>query len=143
MPGMARTTALDTRRPVRGVYNEEVVAVETTDTLAEAARRMARRRVGALIVFEEGELKGIFSEADLVTAASEGADLRLTPVEEFMTPGAFTVSPDEQVGDAAVRMRSRAIHHLPVVEAGEVVGMLSLGDILAVTDVLVPGAART
>ncbi len=128
--------------PVRDIYNQEVVGIETTDTLMEAAQRMARRRVGALVVFEDGQVKGIFSEADLVAAAAEGADLERAAVEDFMTPDAFTVTCDDTVAVAAARMRSCGVHHLPVVEAGDVVGMLSLGDILASTGALVKPQER-
>jgi CBS domain-containing protein len=143
MAGMTAMSVLpvDGDRPVREVCNGAVVGVETTDTLFEAAQLMSRRRVGALVVFEDGLLRGVLSEADLINAVAEQVDLARISVEDFMTPDAWTIGPQEPVSIAAARMRSHAIHHLPVVDLDGVVGMLSLGDILAATGTILPHPA--
>lgn len=115
-----------------------LLTADATDTLLEAARKMARHHVGALAVLEEGELVGVISQADLVTAIAEGASVWATAVEDYMTEGAITVAPDEGADLAARRMVEHSIGHLPVVEAGSAVGMVSRGDLLAVGAVARP-----
>jgi len=110
----------------------DLISAEVTDTLFEAAQKMARNHVGALAVLDEGELVGVISEADLVTAVAEEASLDVTAVDEYMTEGAITVLPEDDAGIAARRMLEHGIGHLPVVEGETAVGMLSRGDLLAV-----------
>ena len=112
--------------------SSEMISVDLTDTLVEAAQKMARNHVGALAVLEEGELVGIISEADLVTAIAEDASLARTPVDEYMTEGAVTVTPGDDAGIAARRMVEHRIGHLPVLDHDSVIGMVSKGDLLAV-----------
>jgi len=112
--------------------SSEMISVDLTDTLVEAAQKMARNHVGALAVLEEGELVGMISEADLVTAIAEDASLARTPVDEYMTEGAITVTSDDDAGIAARRMLEHRIGHLPVLDHDSAIGMLSKGDLLAV-----------
>lgn len=109
-----------------------VITAEVTDTLFEAAQKMARNRVGALAVLDEGTLVGVISEADLVAAVAEEANLDSTSVDEYMTEGAITVAPGDEGGIAARRMVEHGIGHLPVIEGNLTIGMLSKGDLLAV-----------
>jgi CBS domain-containing protein len=110
----------------------EMIAAEVTDTLVEAAQKMARNRVGALAVLDEGKLVGVISEADLVAAVAEQASLDLTSVDEYMTEGAITVDPGDDESIAARRMVEHGIGHLPVIDGDATIGMLSKGDLLAV-----------
>lgn len=112
--------------------SDELVTANATDTLLEAAQKMARHHVGALAVLEEGKLVGVISEADLVSAIAEEASVWVTPVEDYMTEGAITVTPEDGADLAARRMVDHAIGHLPVVDAGFAIGMVSKGDLLAV-----------
>lgn len=115
----------------------EMISVDVTDTLVEAAQKMARNHVGALAVLEEGELVGIISEADLVAAISEDASLARTPVDEYMTEDAITVTTGDDAGIAARRMVEHGIGHLPVLDHDSAIGMVSKGDLLAVGAVAV------
>jgi CBS domain-containing protein len=117
---------------VESLCTADLITAEVTDTLFEAARKMARNHVGALAVLDEGALVGVLSEADLVAAVAEEASLELTAVDEYMTADAITVVPDDDAGIAAQRMVEHGIGHLPVVDAGSAVGMLSKGDLMAV-----------
>jgi CBS domain-containing protein len=118
----------------------EVITAEVTDTLFEAAQTMARNHVGALAVLDEGALVGVISEADLVTAIAEEACLDLTPVDEYMTEGAITVTPADDAGIAARRMVEHGIGHLPVIDHDSAIGMVSKGDLLALGAVAAPRA---
>lgn len=112
--------------------SSSMVTVEVTDTLFEAARKMARHHVGALAVLEEGTLVGVISEADIVMAVAEEADLNRTPIALYMTEDAITIGVTEDAGTAAQRMVEHGIGHLPVMDGDSAVGMVSRGDLLAV-----------
>jgi CBS domain-containing protein len=117
---------------VESLSSNDLITAEVTDTLVEAAQKMARNHVGALAVLDEGTLVGVLSEADLVKAVAEEASLEVTAVEEYMTEDAITVVPGDDAGIAAQRMVDHGIGHLPVMDAGSAIGMVSKGDLLAV-----------
>ncbi len=101
-------------------------------TLEEAARQLHEHRVGALIVLDpEGELLGVVSERDLVREiARRGAASLSDPVGAVMTRSVHTALMDETVDDGLARMTDRRVRHLPVVEAGRLVGIVSIGDLV-------------
>jgi CBS domain-containing protein len=117
---------------VESLCSSDLITAEVTDSLFEAAQKMARNHVGALAVLDEGTLVGVLSEADVVTAVAEEASLELTAVDEYMTEDAITVVPSDDAGTAVQRMVEHGIGHLPVMDAGSAIGMLSKGDLLAV-----------
>jgi CBS domain-containing protein len=117
---------------VESLCSNNLITAEVTDTLVEAAQKMARNHVGALAVLDEGTLVGMLSEADLVAAVAEEASLEVTAVDEYMTADAITVVPGDDAGIAAQRMVEHGIGHLPVMDAGSAIGMVSKGDLLAV-----------
>lgn len=123
---------------VSTLCSTDVITAEVTDTLLEAAQKMAHNHVGALAVLDDGVLVGVISEADLVTAIAEEASLELESVDEFMTEGAITVTPEDDAGIAARRMVENGIGHLPVIQRDAAVGMVSKGDLLAVGVVAAP-----
>jgi CBS domain-containing protein len=116
---------------VATLCSTEMITAEVTDTLLEAAQKMARNHVGALGVLDEGALVGVISEADLVTAIAEEASPQVTAVDEYMTEGAITVTPGDDAGIAARRMVEHGIGHLPVIDRDSAIGMVSKGDLLA------------
>src|SRR5579864_4634539 len=117
---------------VESFCSTTVISADITDTLFEAAEKMARNHVGALAVLDEGVLVGVISEADLVSAIAEGASLTHTAVEEYMTEDAVTVVRGEDASIAARRMVEHGIGHLPVIDGDSAIGMVSKGDLLAV-----------
>ena len=123
---------------VSTLCSTDVITAEVTDTLLEAAQKMAHNHVGALAVLDEGVLVGVISEADLVTAIAEEASFELESVDAFMTEGAITVAPGDDAGIAARRMVENGIGHLPVIQRDAAVGMVSKGDLLAVGVVAAP-----
>jgi CBS domain-containing protein len=116
---------------VESLCSNDLITAEVTDTLFEAAQKMARNHVGALAVLDEGTLVGVLSEGDLVAAVAEEASLELTAVDEYMTEDAITVVPGDDAGIAAQRMVEHGIGHLPVMDAGSAIGMLTKGDLMA------------
>lgn len=125
---------------VRDVMTEAAVTDSATDTLRSAAERMWREQTGSLLVMDGERLAGIITERDLMRAVAMGADPAMTTVDEAMTNEVFTVSPDMPLRDAAREMASRWIRHLPVVDGGRLLGMVSMRDVTGIFAALVPGA---
>lgn len=107
-----------------------VLTVGPGHSLAEAARRMSERGVGAALVTAEDGSPGIITERDLLRAVARGSDLDSTSVAEYMTPDAITASPDWDVVAAARRMLEGHFRHLVVIgPGGGVAGVLSIRDL--------------
>uniref|UniRef100_A0A7C2C0C3 CBS domain-containing protein n=1 Tax=Thermus islandicus TaxID=540988 RepID=A0A7C2C0C3_9DEIN len=106
-----------------------VYAIGPEATVLEALKRLAEHDVGALLVMEGDRLLGIFSERDyarkLVLLGRFSKDTR---VEEVMTREVITVGPDADLAEAMRLMTEHRVRHLPVVEGGKVVGVISIGD---------------
>lgn len=116
---------------VRSLFRQHILTAGPFEDLAEVASRMQYHEVGALAVFEHGTLHGIITERDLVRAVADGVELSRTPVVRYMTADPVTISPDAEVSEAAEAMIRLGARHLPVIEGGEVVGMVSARDLLA------------
>lgn len=122
-----------TTTTIRDLLGErEVWHVAPGASLREAGRLMAEHGVGALAVTEGGVLKGILSERDIVfRAVARDRDLGATTVFEVMTPDPVVVDVGDAISDALVARLGERFRHLPVLEAGHVVGLLSYRDIPA------------
>ncbi|HET9752344.1 MAG TPA: CBS domain-containing protein, partial [Myxococcales bacterium] len=122
-----------TNPPVAEVMTAPAQVAGPDDDVAEAARRMVGARLGCLPVVERGKLVGMITVTDLVAlhgAPGATQDLQMIPVGALMTREPMTVSPDDFLLDAIVRIGKRQVRHAPVVDAeGRVVGMLSDRDI--------------
>ena len=125
---------------VRDVMTEAAVTESATDTLRSAAERMWREQTGSLLVIDDGRLTGIITERDLLRAVALGADLAIATIDEAMTSEVFTVPPDMPLRDAAREMAARWIRHLPVVDAGQVLGVISMRDVTGIFGALIPGS---
>ena len=106
-------------------------SVDPEDPVLEAIRQMAECHVGALLVMKGAELQGIISERDYARKVIlHGRSSAETPVWQIMSYPVITVSPDQTVQDCMKLMTDRRVRHLPVVEGGQVVGMVSIGDLV-------------
>jgi CBS domain-containing protein len=109
----------------------EVYAVGPDEPVYEAIRQMAERQVGALLVMDGERLAGIVSERDYARKVIlRDRASRTTPVRDIMTAEVVSVAPHETVQACMQLMTRHRIRHLPVVEEGRVVGMLSIGDLV-------------
>ncbi len=106
-----------------------VYAIGPQATVLEALERMAQHDIGALLVMEGEELVGIFSERDYARKlVLLGRFSRDTRVEEVMTKEVVTIRPEADLAEAMRLMTEYRVRHLPVVEGGKVVGVISIGD---------------
>lgn len=112
---------------VKSVMQEKkklIVPPETT--VSEAAKLMAKKNVGAAMVVEADRLVGIFTERDaLIRVIAKGRDAQTTRLAEVMTPDPATVDPDKTYGYALLLMHEHGYRHVPVVENGKPVGIVS------------------
>jgi CBS domain-containing protein len=114
----------------------DVVSIDAGATLAEAARLLADKRIGSVLVLGAGEaaeaaIAGILSERDLVCAVAKlGAAALAERVRDHMTTRVYTCAPDATIDRVMEIMTARRVRHLPVVEAGRLAGMISIGDVV-------------
>lgn len=113
------------------VHEQEVLSAPAKTSVAEAARLMRQHKVGAMLVVDDGQLVGIFTERDgLYRVVAEQRDVRKTALAEVMTGNPQTVHPDEPFPRALHLMHSGGFRHVPVVENGKPIGMVSARDAL-------------
>lgn len=112
----------------------DVATIAPRASVAEAVARLRERNIGALVVREDGEgapIEGIFSERDVVRALTTlGADTLDQPVADLMTTDVSTCTPRGTVEELMRVMTDRRIRHVPVVEGGELCGIMSIGDVV-------------
>lgn len=108
-----------------------VVTIEATARLADAVGLLDAKGIGALLVMEGQQVAGVLSERDVVRAlARGGAESLGQPVSALMSAPVVTVSPTDSVESAMALMTERRFRHLPVVEGGALVGIVSIGDLV-------------
>ena len=115
---------------VRDLMTGSPVTVGPLTSVASVARVMRDQNVGAVLVTEEGRLRGLVSDRDLVVRAlADSADPDETTVAGACSDDLVTVSPDEDLDRAITLMREHAVRRIPVVDHGRPVGIVSLGDL--------------
>jgi CBS domain-containing protein len=114
-------------QPVRSVMQRREVLKAPPETLvSKAAKLMADKNVGAVMVVEDERLVGIFTERDIVfRVVAQGLDARTTRLADVMTPAPDTVDPDKSFGYALLIMHERGFRHLPVIQNSKLVGIVS------------------
>jgi CBS domain-containing protein len=119
-------------RPVRSIIEDQKPVTASADiTVAAAARLMKEHRIGALLVLHDGRLAGIFTERDaLFRVIAEGRDPKKTRIAEVMTANPRTIEPDRPFGHALHLMHEGGFRHVPVVDNGRPLGVVSARDAL-------------
>ncbi|MBV9418415.1 MAG: CBS domain-containing protein [Alphaproteobacteria bacterium] len=117
---------------ILGEKGRDVVAISADATLSEAARLLARKRIGAIVVRDEaGNLAGILSERDVVRAVSDASVGALArPVSAYMTRAVATCAEQDSIEDIMEMMTIGRFRHVPVVDEGRVTGIVSIGDVV-------------
>lgn len=109
----------------------DVWSIRSTDSVYDALAELADKGVGALVVVDDGDLKGILSERDYARKIIlHGRDSASTRVADIMTSELVTVVPTQSVNDCMQIMTEHRIRHLPVVDEGRLVGVVSIGDVV-------------
>ena len=122
---------IDTVRLVLKFKGHNVWLVAPEACVYDAIEMMAEKHVGALMVVKGGELVGVVSERDYARKVIlQGKASKQTPVSEIMSSPAIFLTPDQTVEDAMRMMTDKRIRHLPVVEDGQILGVLSIGDLV-------------
>jgi len=108
-----------------------VHAVRPDASVLEALKIMMEKNISALLVTEEGQLKGIFTERDYARKIIlQGKSSRDTAIHEVMTKDPHTITPDEAIDQCMQLMTNKHFRHLPVLDSGTVVGIISIGDLV-------------
>jgi CBS domain-containing protein len=110
---------------------DAIYTIHPEATVFEALKLMAEHNVGALLVLKEGKLKGIISERDYARKVIlHDRRSKETPVREIMTEQVITISPEQLLEDCMNLMTEWRVRHLPVVEGGRLIGIISIGDVV-------------
>lgn len=116
---------------ILGLKGHDVVTIQPHRQISEAVALLAERRIGAVVVTgADGQVLGILSERDIVRALSAGPQVLSDPVSRYMTAKVITCTRDRLVVDAMEDMTDGRFRHLPVVEDGRLLGIISIGDVV-------------
>lgn len=118
-------------RQILNVKGTEVFHTGPDNTVYEAIEKMADKDIGALLVMEGENMRGIITERDYRNKVIlKGRTSKTTPVKEIMSTDLYTVKPSDTVETCMALMTDRKFRHLPVLEDGKVVGVISIGDLV-------------
>ncbi|HEX6085187.1 MAG TPA: CBS domain-containing protein [Thermoanaerobaculia bacterium] len=117
------------------IEGQTLTVIEPGWSVRSAAERMAERNIGAVAVVEKGTLAGVFSERDIMSrVVAKGLNPDSTEVSDVMSRELVVAAPTEDVLSAIQKMHSIGSRHLPIVDDGKLVGMISIRDLLEVDD---------
>jgi CBS domain-containing protein len=117
--------------PIGTIVSTPVATVRPTATLREAARLLSADRVGLLVVLDHRGVRGVLSERDLITAVADGEDVELERVADYFVDDLVTVDESVSIDAAARTMTEAELRHLTVARDGEVIGVVSIRDVVA------------
>ena len=118
-------------RDILRIKGNSTFTVQPTMTVFEALELMVEKNIGALLVSDQGKFVGIFTERDYARKVIlKGKTSKETTIKEVMTENPITVTPDTGIDDCMKVMTGKFIRHLPVVSNGELVGLISIGDVV-------------
>ena len=112
--------------------DDAVVTVKSGSLVSEAAKILSDRKIGTVVISQTGkDAKGILSERDIVRAiANRGASCLMDKVDTYMTSELVTCSRDESADNVLKMMTEGRFRHMPVVESGDMVGLITIGDVV-------------
>jgi citrate synthase len=122
-------------RTVSDLMSPDVLTANPSETIADATARMRDRKVGSVVVVDGSRPVGILTERDLVKITAGGTDTAIAKVSEWMTENPDTVEPDVDVDDAFHRLTEHGYRHMPVVDNGKLVGIVSLRDLVRIAQI--------
>ena len=109
----------------------DLLTIDADDSVLDAVRKMVEANVGSLLVEVDGSIQGIVTERDYLRRVTlEGRTEQDTPVRDIMTSPLIVIGPETTIDECMALMTDRRIRHVPVVDHGDVVGMVSIGDLV-------------
>ena len=125
---------MKTARQLLAQKGNQALSVEISATVYDALVSLAEHDIGAILVMDKGKLKGIFSERDYARSLLlKGRSSKQTSVSEVMSSNIISVSADQTVEECLNLMSDKRIRHLPVLDQGKLIGVLSIGDLVKET----------
>ena len=122
---------MNTVKSVLAQKSGVLIHIRSGDMVIEALRQMRDNRVRSVLVIDDDVLVGIVTQGDCaIKVLLAGLDAKQTPVGQVMTGDPVTVKPDDQLEGCMAMMAARGFRHLPVLDAGKVVGVISIGDVV-------------
>ncbi|MEW6115711.1 MAG: CBS domain-containing protein [Nitrospirota bacterium] len=106
----------------------EVIAIDSSATVDSAIRKMVERNIGALLIMEDGKLVGMFTERDVLKGLADHGSINKLAVKDVMIKNICVVEPDDDLEYVMTIMTKKRIRHLPVIEQGKMVGLISIRD---------------
>jgi CBS domain-containing protein len=129
-PGYAYA-AVNRVREILDDKGHDVLKIDANASVFDAVKLMVDTGVGSVLVTEEGKVAGIFTERDYLRRLTlEGRDDKETSVRDVMSSPLVVVTPDTEIDECMAVMTDRRVRHLPVVEGGDVMGVVSIGDVV-------------
>ena len=129
--GPTRGRSMSTVKNALAQKRGALIHVRSGDMVVEALRQMRDNRVRSVLVIDDGVLVGIVTQGDCaIKVLLPGLDAKQTPVSQVMTGNPVTVKPDDPLQGCMAMMAARGFRHLPVLDAGKVVGVISIGDVV-------------
>ena len=122
-------------RTVSDLMTPDVLTATPSETIADVSARMGERKVGSIVVVDDARPVGILTERDMIKVAASGTDTSIAKVSEWMTENPDTVDPDVDVDDAFHRLTEHGYRHMPVVDDGKLVGIVSLRDLVRIAQI--------
>lgn len=108
----------------------EVIAIDSSSTVDAAIRKMVERNIGALLIMEDGKLVGMFTERDVLKGMANHGSVNNLAVKDVMIKNICVVEPDDDLEYVMTIMTKKRIRHLPVIEQGKMVGLVSIRDVV-------------
>ncbi|GAB2534147.1 CBS domain-containing protein [Spirosoma aerophilum] len=122
---------MNIRQILQGKRVNALYSVSSDHTVLDALKVMADKNIGALLVVDKGVLSGIFSERDYARKVIlKGRHSDDTRIADVMTANVITIEPEQSLEDSMIIMSDRHIRHLPVMEKGELIGIISINDVV-------------
>ena len=115
---------------ILGDKGRDVLKIEADASVIEAVKQMVEANIGSLLVTDGDEIAGIVTERDYLRRVTLEGRTEDSPVREIMTSPLIVVTPETPIDECMALMTDRRIRHVPVVEDGEVVGIVSIGDVV-------------
>src|ERR1700757_4112121 len=126
-----RGSSMNTVKDALAQKSGALIQVRSGDMVVEALRQMRDNRVRSVLVIDDDVLVGIVTQGDCaIKVLLPGLDAKQTPVAQVMTGNPVTVMPDDRLESCMALMAERGFRHLPVLDAGKVVGVISIGDVV-------------